>query len=223
MNKSHLIGALCAAIFSVITLPTQAALISVVYDDHSNIGWVTDANLALTNQFGLALSILERDNTANTVGSTGRMTWANAQAWITGMNTANYMGASDWRLPETQLIPDPSCLQPQGILFCTGSEMGHLYYEEGVTVSTPGPFSNVQDGSYWSSTEYAPDPNKVWRFRFLNGVQSEGNKINSSAIGFYAWAVRSGDVSAVPVPAAVWLFGSGVIGLVGIARKRKAT
>jgi hypothetical protein len=30
------------------------------------------------------------------------------------------------------------------------------------------------------------------------------------------------DVNAVPVPAAVWLFGSGLIGLVGIARKKKA-
>lgn len=30
------------------------------------------------------------------------------------------------------------------------------------------------------------------------------------------------DVNAVPVPAAVWLFGSGLIGLVGVARKKKA-
>jgi len=30
------------------------------------------------------------------------------------------------------------------------------------------------------------------------------------------------DVSAVPVPAAVWLFGSGLIGLVGFARRKKA-
>jgi hypothetical protein len=30
------------------------------------------------------------------------------------------------------------------------------------------------------------------------------------------------DVSAVPIPAAVWLFGSGLIGLVGVARSRKA-
>ncbi|MEE8428981.1 MAG: hypothetical protein V3S33_05720 [Gammaproteobacteria bacterium] len=32
-----------------------------------------------------------------------------------------------------------------------------------------------------------------------------------------------GTASAVPVPSAVWLFGSGLIGLIGIAKKRKAT
>lgn len=31
-----------------------------------------------------------------------------------------------------------------------------------------------------------------------------------------------GAVSAVPVPAAVWLFGSGLLGLVGVARRKKA-
>ena len=30
------------------------------------------------------------------------------------------------------------------------------------------------------------------------------------------------DVAAVPVPAAVWLFGSGLLGLVGVARRKKA-
>ena len=32
----------------------------------------------------------------------------------------------------------------------------------------------------------------------------------------------TGDLSAVPVPAAVWLMGSGLLGLVGVARRRKA-
>jgi hypothetical protein len=29
-------------------------------------------------------------------------------------------------------------------------------------------------------------------------------------------------VSSVPVPAAVWLFGSGLLGLVGVARRKKS-
>ena len=32
-----------------------------------------------------------------------------------------------------------------------------------------------------------------------------------------------GTVEAIPVPAAVWLFGSGLLGLVGVARRRKTT
>lgn len=35
------------------------------------------------------------------------------------------------------------------------------------------------------------------------------------------WAVWS-SVNPVPVPAAIWLFGSGLIGLIGIARRKKA-
>jgi len=36
----------------------------------------------------------------------------------------------------------------------------------------------------------------------------------------YTLALR-GTISAVPVPAAVWLFGSGLLGLVGVARRKK--
>ncbi len=36
-----------------------------------------------------------------------------------------------------------------------------------------------------------------------------------------SWTIE-GNVSAVPVPAAVWLFGSGLVGLAAVARRRKA-
>lgn len=40
---------------------------------------------------------------------------------------------------------------------------------------------------------------------------------------FYAWAVHDGDVatiSSVPIPPSLFLFGSGLIGLVGFARRK---
>ena len=53
-------------------------------------------------------------------------------------------------------------------------------------------------------------------FRF--GYQADGFEFSS----LYAWAGRDGDVLVVvPIPAAVWLFGCGLIGLIGVARRRK--
>jgi hypothetical protein len=46
-----------------------------------------------------------------------------------------------------------------------------------------------------------------------------GNNSSSSAVFEYS-EVYVSTVSAVPVPAAVWLFGSGLIGLAGIARRK---
>lgn len=37
------------------------------------------------------------------------------------------------------------------------------------------------------------------------------------------WRVTTGDVNAVPVPAAAWLFGSGILGWAGARRKSKTT
>lgn len=62
------------------------------------------------------------------------------------------------------------------------------------------------------------------------GVLVTGGQIGSAwgdffgATYFETWNVRllSSATSEVPVPAAVWLFGSGLLGLVGVARRRKA-
>jgi PKD repeat protein len=108
----------------------------------------------------------------------------------------------------TTLQPDASCsdqIDPGGGFDiqgsgagCTGSEMGNLYNVEGVTAASPGLFSDVQVSDYWSSTEYAPNTGNAWDFSMALGTQSVGNKNNLN----YAWAVQSGNVGAVPVPAA---------------------
>lgn len=78
-----------------------------------------------------------------------------------------------------------------------------------------GLFTNLLSNSYWTDLEYAPDPSRAWTFYFSNGDQGAGNKNDE----VFALAVRSGDVAAVPVPAAVWLMGSALLGLAGFRRK----
>ena len=49
-----------------------------------------------------------------------------------------------------------------------------------------------------------------------------GDFTSATTFGPQVVSFGTADVSIVPVPAAVWLFGSGLIGLVGVARRKKA-
>ena len=53
-------------------------------------------------------------------------------------------------------------------------------------------------------------------------MESLINGLNSTSAALPAELISFGTVSAVPIPAAAWLFGSGLLGLVGIARRKKA-
>ena len=140
------------------------------------------------------------------------MAWADGLSIYDAVRDVTY---DDWRLPTT-LQPDPSCsYQSGGISYnynCTGSEMGHLYNVDGGQL---GLFTNLLPGLYWSGTEYAPNTGNAWLLDFNNGRQDFCIKI----CPLFALAVRSGDVAAVPVPAAVWLFGS-ALGVIGVMRRK---
>ena len=230
MHKKPLILALLTGI--ALSGAAQAALHDrgggMIYDDVLDITWLSDANYAAT-QFA---------NSAGTLGDAdGRMNWADANAWAAGLS---YGGYEDWRLP-TALNQDGSGPCSGGS--CTGSEMGYMYYTnlsatgvshpgEGNTVIVTGAntanlalFTNLGgthplDTFYWSGSESAPGSDNAWSFLMLIGHQQEIDK--AFVIGAAAWAVRIGDVAAVPVPEpetyALMLAG---LGLVGWAAKRR--
>jgi hypothetical protein len=172
-----------------------------VFDTDQNITWTQDANI------------------------NGADDWVDQAAWAAGLTLG---GFSEWRLPMT-LQPDASCasqndpgggLPIQGSGFdCTGSEMGHLFNVDGITASTPGLFTNVISSAYWSGTEFAPVTTSAWAFGMGNGLQGGSSKSDP----LFALAVHDGNIggAVVPVPAAVWLFGS-ALGLLGWMRWRKA-
>ena len=160
------------------------------------------------------------------------MTWSNANAWVASLNIN---GVTGWRLPNTPQL-DTSC-SDQGIgvraygYNCTGSELGNLYYNvfggvAGTSITTTHNsnydlFSFV--GSfplYWSATEDASNPIRSWSFDLNNGWQTSAFKTSSKL----AWAVYTGNAGAayVPLPTGLWLFASGLLGLIGISRRKKS-
>ena len=78
-------------------------------------------------------------------------------------------------------------------------------------------FNNIQYG-YWSSNTVTYSPELARTFYTFNGLQ---NYASYKDFPHLAWAVRSGDVAVVPVPAAIWFFTSG-LGLFAFNSRRKA-
>jgi len=80
-----------------------------------------------------------------------------------------------------------------------------------------GLFNNLEFGGYWSAVDYQGSIG-AWAFYTNIGLQGIGQGAHSNEL--YDWAVRSGDVTVAPVPAAFWLMASGLLGMVGLRKKR---
>lgn len=95
-------------------------------------------------------------------------------------------------------------------LVWTGSYQGGDDYAQGMDSGSP------QVGESWSTgTEWIFN----YRLYLVNGYRGNQQPA-SSVLPLYALSSEL-TVSAVPVPAAIWLFGSGLLGLVGMARRKK--
>ncbi len=218
-------------LLSVFSMPmlANAALHSrlggqAYFDDVANLTWLADANYAATTGY------------ANYYGDlSAAMSCSQANTWATGLEVA---GVTGWRLPET-LHPDASCDHAYHGYNCIGSEMGNMFYN--VLGGSGGPYTDLASeynhnanydlftniaqalpnpGYYWSSTRDESKP-RLWHL-YVFDMRSGYQLSKQGIMGNHAWAVHSGDVGAVPVPAAVWLFGSGILGLIGFSKRKKA-
>jgi hypothetical protein len=242
MNTTPRIAAVLAVLM-LISTSAHAALLSraggqAYYDTVLDITWLADANYAQTSGYdgdgymtwSAAQTWIGTLNTANYLGvNTWRLPEVNPLNGSTFNYSLSYNGSTDYGHNQSE----------QGTAYAgaTGSEMAYLFYntlnnkgycdpdlstagscsgpQAGWGLTNTGPFSNLQPYVYWSGTTYAPETSSAWRFGFGNSFQGISSKSGSN----YAWAVSSGDIAAVPVPGAVWLFGSAVA-VLGALRRR---
>ena len=228
---------LVTAVFLSLTLSSaQAALhdrgSGLIYDDVLNLTWLQDANYAKTTGFD-ADGLMSRS---------GSFEWIKSLSYFDSIRNVSYQ---DWRLPSvdplngasfnTYYLPNGSVdwgynISASGTIYSgsTASEMAFHYYNNlagiaardinNVVESNPGPkatelFINIQNGVYWGEVDGRSSA--YWIFSFSDGMQSD------SRIGeYYTWAVRDGDVAAVPEPDACGMLLVG-LGLMGFMARRK--
>jgi hypothetical protein len=159
--------------------------------------------------------------------------------------------STGWRLPDTVDGADVYGYEGDpdndGIYTYTSgynlanSEMGHLFYTElgnqgrfdtsgndllggAIGLQNTGDFDHLVAHIYWSGTQYTAQGGYVWYFTMGNVNNHAGYQDRCrGAHDYYGLAVHEGTVSAVPIPGALWLLGSGLFGLVAVRRREERT
>lgn len=231
--------ALCAA-----PLESEAALQSrgpdMVYDDATNLTWVTNTHFGFGSAFDDGFSPTD-----------GRMSYAAAQAWVSQLalaRSANGLIIGDWRLPGAGAL---ATLSGHSELFTL--LYGTLENTPGALLTNTGPFGIIPgslanpNGFFWLDTACDLQCKQHYAAISVSGgiLTVEGHLLGGGSLELalallpseafegpavsqpgaqamygYAWAVRTGDVAVVPTPTAFLLFACGGSALIPLTRRR---
>ncbi len=241
MYQKSLILALLTAL--TLSAGAQATLIDrgggLIYDSVLNITWLQDANYAKTSGYD-ADGLMNWDQ-AKTWAT--NLVYAGYNDWhlpntapVNGISFNDFF-TSDGSTDFGYNITSPNSeiafmfnvnLGNHGYLSPSGASSGCYKNSSDTCLDKIGPFSNLEPYLYWSNTavSHIPSPGGffgdgepgdffAWSFSMVDGVQRADLKIAS----LYAWAVRDGDVAAIPEPETYTIFALGLALLVWVHRK----
>ena len=159
--------------------------------------------------------------------------WDEAHAWAANLVLG---GFDDWRLPYASVSAGAGPIDPivncstVSEAACRDNELGYMYFHNlggsvgsdktGTQTALGGQQLIGIPGAVWSAT--AGPFSLHWDFQFGNGFQLATGALDTEVWG--VWAVRPGDVIAIPEPAAALPIAVGFLGLMWAKRsKRRAT
>jgi len=213
MKKSFLLGVFSASIFSfVLSTSVNAALVSD-FDDGTLQGWTPEppfnGTLFVDNSGGNPNGFMVA---TDSVGGGGGLL-ARAPSILSG--DLSIYGGLRW---DEFVYDNGSANRVSTFIIIKGAD-GTIYRND----NTLGPVG------VWNSRFVSfSDPNQ-WTLNsgtatFSNTISNVDALFISMDTSVSAGGRESGidNVSTIPIPAAVWLFGSGLIGLIGIARRKKS-
>lgn len=221
----------------------QAISSTLVYDNNSGSGFSAEMTITNFDTFGATANIyditLQRETNTNFIIGNMLVDWAGATGIPLSMvwDATGLFNAIDFGLQAGDIISGTNLKRNGAIIADVNS----------ATPASDGVATNISPGSFLNQGP-APLAVTTWNTTALctPHVDCMGNALSGGSPFFddgisgsalidgpfpdfnVNFDIGSGNsltllnVSTVPVPAAVWLFGSGLIGLIGFARRKTA-
>jgi hypothetical protein len=212
LNKSRLLGAVFACVAALISTSLNAAL--VIYDftgtvtDAGNIAGVSASlNDMIIGEFAYDTSTLDSkpgDTTSGeyidfTITPPLKITLPSGSITFDSFTSVFVTVATDITIAAG--APDPTV---------SGNNLNH-----DITFS-------LKSTSTALATDALPTSIDLNDFDSVTGAFSSFSLANGSAGDSIFYSIDTLELRAMPIPPALWLFGSGLLGLVGMARRKKA-
>jgi probable HAF family extracellular repeat protein len=243
MKRTRLFSAVCASVFCLLLSPILRAGNYIITDlgtlgGTNSEGWAINASGQVVGSSditgpGDTHAFLYDGNSMQDLGTLGGSLSAaygiNDSGQVVGQSTLTGDIEHNGVLDDHAFLYDGSSMQDLGTLGGTSS------YANGINASGQVVGTYVTEDIAYNSYDHAflYDGSVMFdlcalvdcvvagwdTFFTAEAINDNGDITGNGQINGALHAFR---VSAVPIPAAVWLFGSGLLGLIGIARKTKA-